>query len=163
MEVFEQIYRENSAPVYSFLYKLCGDKSEAEELTQETFFRALKSFDKFRGDSTVFTWLIAIAKRTYYAYLKNKKRGLDQIDITEIVDTYCEGGESMEDKVMRDLVTQRVRELTKKLPEKYRDVVMLRIYADMTFAEIGQTIGITENSAKVIYYRAKNMLKEKLK
>lgn len=163
MEVFERIYGEYSGSVYSFLFKLCGDPSEAEELTQETFFRALKSFDRFRGDSTVFTWLIAIAKRTYYAYLKNKKRGLDCIDLTEVVDTYCEVEESMEDRVMRELVTNKVRELMLELPDKYRDVVMLRIYAEMSFAEIGEAMNITENSAKVIYYRAKNMLKEKLK
>lgn len=149
--------------MYSFLYRLCGDPPLAEELTQETFFRALKGFHRFRGESTVLTWLIAIAKRTYYAHLRSKKKGLECIDITEVVETYCEAEETVEDGVMRRMVTEKVRELLRELPEKYRDVVMLRIYAELSFAQIGSALGITENSAKVIYYRAKNMLKERLK
>ncbi|MBE6938103.1 MAG: RNA polymerase sigma factor [Ruminococcaceae bacterium] len=161
--MFEQIYNENSTAVYSFLYKLCSDPAVAEELTQETFFRALKGFHKFRGESSVLTWLIAIAKRTYYAHLKSRKKGLECIDITEVVETYCEAEETMEDGVMRRMVTEKVRELLWELPDKYRDVVMLRVYAELSFAQIGSTMGITENSAKVIYFRAKNMLKERLK
>lgn len=161
MEIFKKIYLEYSPPIYSFLFKLCGDQAEAEELTQETFYRALKGFDKFRGDSSIFTWLAAIAKRTYYASLKAKKREVSCLDITEIVDSYFVE-ESMEDQVMRALVTQRVRTLLQELPAKYRDVVLFRIYADMSFAQIGETMNISENSAKVIYYRAKNMLKEKM-
>jgi len=80
-----------------------------------------------------------------------------------VVETYCEAEETMEDGVMRRMVTEKVRELLWELPDKYRDVVMLRVYAELSFAQIGSTMGITENSAKVIYFRAKNMLKERLK
>ena len=162
MEVFEQIYIEYSERIYHFLYKLCRNESEAEELTQETFFRAFRSFDKFRGDSSIFTWLAAIAKNTYYHYNKKHHQTLDSIDLESVVDAYCAQEDLVEEVVMRNEVLGRVRELLHELPNKYRDVVMLRIYADMSFKQVAETLHITENSAKVIYYRAKNMLKERI-
>ncbi len=162
MEVFEQIYLEYSARVYHFLYKLSGDPAEAEELTQETFYRALKGFDKFRGECGVYTWLAAIAKRTYFASVKNRKQGLEAIDLNAVIDSFCASQASAEEVVVRESVRQHVRELMYELPKKYRDVVLLRVYADLSFSQIAKAVGITENSAKVLYFRAKKMLRERL-
>lgn len=66
MEEIEQIYRKYTPQVYKFLFSLCHDKYLAEELTQETFFQAMKSIDKFRGDCRIYVWLCSIAKHLWY-------------------------------------------------------------------------------------------------
>ena len=158
---FEKIYLEYSQQIYSFLYKLSGSEDVAEELTQETFCRAFRGFDRFRGDSSVFTWLAAIAKRTYFQYIKKTRQNLEAIDISLVVEGYYQSPAVEDTVIMRD-IRDGVEKLLYEIPQKYRDVVLLRVYADMSFADVAETLGITENSAKVIYYRAKKMLKERV-
>lgn len=74
MEEIEQIYRKYTPQVYKFLFSLCHDKYLAEELTQETFFQAMKSIDKFRGDCRIYVWLCSIAKHLWYQELKKRER-----------------------------------------------------------------------------------------
>ena len=158
---FEQLYRENYPRVYAFLYKLCGDHYLAEELTQETFYQAILSIHRYRGGCELFTWLASLAKHTYYKYLRRQKRRADEIDIDTLMQ-YCrdELAESPEEIYMRDVTAKSVRRKMQALPEKYRDVMILRVYAELPFAQIGATLGITENSAKIIYFRAKKKMLE---
>ena len=142
--------------------KLCGDELLAEELAQETFYQAFISLHRFKGTSSMTTWLDAIAKHTYFKYLKKKKLGLEAINIESIVDTYCENEADVEDSIYRSHVRDAVRAIINKVPPKYRDVVILRIYAELPFAQVGKAMNISENSAKVIYHRAKKMLREEL-
>ena len=74
MEEIEQIYRKYMPQVYKFLFSLCHDTYLAEELTQETFFQAMKSIDKFRGDCKFYVWLCSIAKHLWYQELKKRGR-----------------------------------------------------------------------------------------
>ena len=134
----------------------------AEELTQETFYQAFLSLHRFKGGSSMNTWLDAIAKHTYFKYLKKNKLGLDAIDIESIVETYCSEEGEVEDVFYRNHVRDAVRVIINKVPDKYRDVIILRIYADLPFAQVGKAMNISENSAKVIYHRAKKMLREEL-
>ena len=164
MDSFEKIYRDNAARVHAFLFALCGDALLSEELTQETFFQAFSAFHRFQGKSELFTWLAAIAKHTYYKHLRKHKQGLDTINLDLVTDAFCRTSHcSPEDAVIKRVVCDAVKRLVRKLPEKYRDVVILRIYAEMPFAQVGEALGISENSAKVIYFRAKKMLTEDLK
>ena len=164
MELFEKIYRDNAGRVHAFLFALCGDALLSEELTQETFFQAFSAFHRFKGQSELFTWLAAIAKHTYYKYLRKHRQGLDTMNLELVTDAFCRTNLcSPEDTVIRRVVCDAVRRMVRKLPEKYRDVVILRIYAEMPFAQVGTALGISENSAKVIYFRAKKMLMEDLK
>ncbi|MDD4699551.1 MAG: sigma-70 family RNA polymerase sigma factor [Oscillospiraceae bacterium] len=163
MDKFEELYNEYFPRVYSFLYKLCKDSMLTEELTQETFYQAFKSFHRFRGKSEIFTWLAAIAKHTYYKYLKKNKLGLDAISIDLVTDFYRANtlGNPQED-LQKKFVTESIQTIVGKIPEKYRDVVMLRIYAEMPFSQVALALGISESSAKVIYFRAKKKLMEEL-
>ncbi len=162
MDEFETLYREQYAHIRHFLHNLCTDDDIAEELTNETFYQAFLSFRKFRGDSKVFTWLASIAKHTYYKYLrKNKKQtiSLDQMSdgfvvaAADLPETYTLNGE----------IQAAVKQNIAKMPQKYRDVIVLRTYTQMPFSEIAKTLRISENSAKVLYFRAKKMLSEDLK
>ncbi len=164
MESFEKIYRDNAPRVHAFLFALCGDTLLSEELTQETFFQAFSSFHRFQGQSELFTWLAAIAKHTYYKHLRKNKQGLDAINLDLVTDAFCRTSHcNPEDAIIKRVIVDSVKRVIRKLPEKYRDVVILRIYAEMPFAQIGKALEISENSAKVIYFRAKKMLTEDLK
>ena len=163
MKMFETLYREYYQKVYAFLYRLCADPDLAEDLTQETFLQAYKSFHKFRGDCEVFTWLAAIGKHTYFKYLKKKKLHLDAANLELVAQSYLQNEDSPEEHIHRKDVEKAVRKVVENIPKKYRDVDLLRIYAELPFSQIAQSLKISESSAKVIYFRAKKMLMEVLK
>jgi len=161
LKKFESIYNEFFGDVYKFLYSMCRDQSVAEELTQETFYQAFLSMARFRGKSSISTWLIAIAKNTYFKYLKKKKN--EDIDYELICDFIAEDeGETPENIVEGKELISAVKASLKKLPAKYRDVLMLRLYADMPFSKIAELLSISENSARVLFFRAKNTIEEDL-
>ena len=147
MDAFGSIYTEYFGRVYGFLFRMCRNEDLAEELTQETFFQAFKSFSSYRGDSELFTWLAAIAKYTFFRYLrKNKCAGMVNLDL--IADTLCEPDESGPESTAARSETNEA---------------ILRLYAELPFSEIAETLKITENSAKVLFHRAKKMLTEELR
>jgi len=161
---FEQLYHDNFKRIYAFLYRLCGNSATAEDLTQDTFYEAYRSLHRFRGDSEIYTWLCAIAKHMYMKYLRKNKKTLEETDLTLAADTFCAASEDQpEERAERQAVIEAVRRIISKLPPKYADVVMLRVYSELPFAQAAKALGITENSAKVIYCRAKTMLLEELK
>ena len=151
MKTFESLYRDYYQKVYAFLNRMCADGDLAEDLTQETFLQAYKSLYKFRGECEVFTWLAAIGKHTYFKYLKKKRLHLDAANLDLVAQNYLKG------------IEKAVRKVVEDIPKKYRDVVVLRVYAELPFSQIAQILRISENSAKVIYFRAKKMLMEVLK
>lgn len=163
MKAFESLYREYYQKVYAFLYRLCADADLAEDLTQETFLQAYTSFHRFRGECEVFTWLAAIGKHVYFKYLKKKKLRLDAANLELVAQNYMKGEISPEERVHKKDVEDAVRQIVNNIPKKYRDVVLLRIYAELPFSQIAVILKISESSAKVIYFRAKKMLMEVLK
>ena len=156
---FEDVYKIYFRRVYAFLYKLTGDSHVAEEMAQETFYQAFLSFHRYDGSCEMFTWLAAIAKNVFFKYLRKKK--LSTLNIELLVEPTSSEGDPQE-LLQRKFVAQYVSECVQKLPRKYRDVVFLRIYAELPFSQIADILSITENSAKVVYYRAKNMLRKDL-
>ncbi len=158
---FEALYKEYFPRIYAFLYKLTDSRDLAEELTQETFYQAFVSFYRFRGDSDVFTWLASIGKHTYYRHLRKNKHQVEGMNAEQLIELYGEGcTEHLEDTVERQLMLESARQALLTLPKKYQDVTILRIYADMSYAQIGDALHISENSARVIYFRAKKMMLE---
>ncbi|MCI8554415.1 MAG: RNA polymerase sigma factor [Clostridiales bacterium] len=164
-ELFEKLYGEYFDRVYSFLFNMTRDADLSEDLTQETFFQAFVSFHRFEGKCEIFTWLASIAKHTYYKYLRKRRLGFHAIDITELENYLLDDDLSHNpaDACMQKDMRQTVSGFVGRLSDKYRDVVLLRIYADMPFSQVAAALGITENSAKVIFFRAKKMLSEDLK
>ena len=158
MKDFEAVYNEYFGRVYHFLYRLCGDESLCEEMTQETFFQVYISFHRYDGSCDIFTWLAAIAKNTYFKYLR--KNRILPVNLELLTEAAAEG--TPEETYVQRTEVKGVRDAVLRLPQKYRAVVMLRIYAELPFAEVARYLGINENSAKVIFHRAKKMLREDL-
>ena len=158
---FEKIYTDYFGDVFLYIRRLSGDVHIAEEITGDTFLRALRSIDSFRGDCDMRVWLCQIAKNLYYTYLKKSKRtvSLDDEGIPPPVD---DGEASVEDEVIRREDAARIRALLHDLPEPYKEVFMWRVFAEMNFKQIAQIFHKTENWACVTYHRARQKIMEQL-
>ena len=154
---FEQIYITYFRDVYLYICKLSNSEHVAEEITSETFFKAMKSIDSFRGDCDIRVWLCQIAKNCYYSYIKKADRA-ECIDNVEI----AEQGVSFEERLFRHDTAIQIQKILHDIPEPYKEVFMWRVYAELSFKQIGQMFGKSENWACVTYHRARNKIKEKL-
>ncbi len=163
-EEYEAIYKKYYKRVYLFLFKLCSNKELTEDLTQETFYQAFISLHRYNGSSDMFTYIASIAKHLYFKHLKKNKHIDDYSDLGDISEYITDGG-ALNPEYIYEQQNERkkVRELIEGLPEKYRDIILYRVYAEMTFAQAARAMNITDNSAKVLFYRAKKKLSEELK
>ena len=146
--------------VYGFLISLTGgDQDLTEELAQETFYRAVKNSSSFKGESKVITWLCQIARYTFYQYVdKKKKRNEVSFEEQEIVST----GTTVEEQIASEERKLEIYGLIQKLPNSMKEVFLYRLTGDLSFREIGNICGKTENWARVTYYRAKQQLGREL-
>ena len=147
---FEALYRENFDLVYRYALGLTQDVHAAEELTQETFFKALQAIDGFRGECGLKTWLCGIAKNKFLSQQRQKKpEPLDELPETR------DPGEGPESAVLHKDESMRLHRLLHELPEPYKEVFSLRVFGQLGFREIGELFGKTENWACVTFHRAK--------
>ena len=147
---FEELYRENFDLVYRYALGLTQDVHAAEELTQETFFKALQSVDGFRGECGLKTWLCGIAKNKFLSQQRQKKpEPLDELPETR------DPGVGPESAVLCKDESMWLHRLLHALPEPYKEVFSLRVFGQLGFREIGQLFGKTENWACVTFHRAK--------
>ena len=155
MEDLDAVYRQHAQTVYKFLLSQCRDPQTAEELTQETFYQAVRSIDRFDGSCKVSVWLCQIAKNLYYSQLRREKclAPLEDCQIAE---------ESHEEELEDHSEAARIQELLHALREPYKEVFMWRVYGEKSFRDIGALFGKTENWACVTYHRAKRMIREGL-
>lgn len=143
--------------VYKYLLCLTYDSELAEELTQDTFLKAITKIHTFKGEAQISTWLCSIAKNLCYNELKKKKRIIlmDNIEINIASAFY-----SIEDEVIEKEQIRNMRKEIKKLDPKVAEVINLRINGGLSFKEIGLILGRNENWARVTFYRGKNKLRE---
>lgn len=153
-EDFEQVYRENYRDVYRFVLSLCRDSRQAEEITQEAFFRAYRSFGSFRGQCQLRVWLCQIAKNTFYTQSVRQKR------TTELAEAEEETGPGPEEECLDADAVRHLHRVLHGLEEPYKEVFSLHTFAELPFAEIAELFGKTESWARVTYYRAKTKIKE---
>ncbi len=155
MEPMDDIYRRHAATVYKYLLSLCHDPHTAEELTQETFYQAVRSIGRFDGSCQVSTWLCQIAKHLFYQHLRRQRRETPLPEEEGALPPLPSAEEEVLDQSGRLDLLRRVH----GLPEPGREVVYLRIFGNLSFREIGAVLGRTETWARVTYYRCKERLK----
>lgn len=158
MQSIEEIYQQYANTVYRYLVYLCSDTGLAEDLTQETFVIAVEKINKFRGECKVSVWLCQIAKHLWYKELK-KRRNIKNVSIEDISD------EVAEEMIIEDIVCRKEEYLQlfkniQKLDEKSRNVMYLRLIGNLNFTEIAEVLGKTPNWARVMFFRAKQKIKE---
>lgn len=150
----EELYCENAKIVFHFLLAISNNKDIAEELTQETFLKAYQSIGNYDGRCKISTWLCSIAKNAYYQYLsKNKRQVPDGFSGREEVFEVTPEREALAKIELLDVL-----KLMQKLPGKMREVMYLRITGALSFKEIGEILGKSENWARVNFYRGKERI-----
>lgn len=156
----KKVCQEYYQTVFGYLITITGgDYDLAEELTQETFYRAIKNSGKFRGECKMSTWLCQIAKYAFYQHLDKKKR---RKEVSLDVATPAETGQQLEREYISNEQKLEIYKQIQKLQSPTRDVVMLRLSGELSFKEIGEILGKTENWARVTFYRGKQMLGKEL-
>lgn len=155
---FEEIYDLYFRDVYLFITSLCGNESIAEEVTQEAFFKALKSIDRFDGTKDIRAWLFTIAKNTYFSYHKKDKRLIhfdadSHDDMPDTGVTFLEGLTNEEDAFI-------IHQFIHTMAEPYKEVFSLRVFGELPFMKIGKLFGKSAGWARVTYHRARKQVVE---
>lgn len=156
MADLESIYRQYSDTVFRFLMSKTGSVELAKELTQETFYQAVKSIDRYDGSSRITSWLCGIAQNVLYAHLRARQKDplpLEDVPEQPVVST--------EDLVVTRDETRAILEAIRELPDPGGEIMRMRIFGGLSFKQIGAILGRTEVWARVNYYRAKqSVIKE---
>lgn len=156
MTEFQKVYDTYFQDVYRYALSLCRNESLAEEITQETFFKALKSIDSFRGQCRMFVWLCQIAKNTYYSMAAKEK-------IRPYEEGVQEGwGDSLESRLLTSESAFEIHKALHQLEEPYKEVFSLRVFGELSYKQISQLFGKTESWARVTYHRAKLKIREEI-
>lgn len=160
MTEFEKIYRAYFDDVYRYIRRLSVDENIAEEITSEAFFKAMRSISGFRGDCDIRVWLCQIAKNCYYTHLKKSKQtaSIDDVELSELSSEES----TIEEQYIKHDEAARIRSVLHDVPEPYKEVFMWRVFAELSFKQIGQIFSKSENWACVTYHRAKTMIKSRL-
>jgi RNA polymerase sigma-70 factor (ECF subfamily) len=155
---FAEVYSEYFADVYKYALSLCRDESVAEEVTQETFFKAMRSINQFNGSCKLYVWLCQIAKNTYFSLRKKQGREVSSTDM-EFTDT----APDLETAHLDSDTARRLHIHLHNMGEPYKEVFTLRVFGELPFSQIGDLFGKTDSWARLVFYRAKKQLQEVMK
>ena len=154
MEDIQKLYELYSVDVYKFILSLSKDTYIAEDVMQSTFLSAIKSLDKFKGHSSVKTWLIGIAKNEYYTYRRKNPLNNSLEDVGENNFIYKEDYNDNYNTIINEI---------SKLDETNKEIAILRLINDLSFKEIGVITSKSENYCRVSFFRIKKKIGEVLK
>ncbi|MFA6809093.1 MAG: sigma-70 family RNA polymerase sigma factor [Eubacteriales bacterium] len=150
----DDIYKEYAEMVFKFLISLCNDEDTAEELTQETFYRAIKSANRYDGTCKVSTWLCQIAKHLWYQeFDKRNRKETSMLNDNIVFDKF-----NLEEELCLIEDKMQLIKAVHILDETTKEIVLLRITGAFSFREIGEVFNKNENWARVTFYRAKQKI-----
>lgn len=157
---FEQIYNTYFKSVYLYVMQLSGNEHIAEEITSDTFFKAINSIDKFRGECDMRVWLCQIAKNTYFSYLKKNRKELsiDESDLRNVADPNAH----VDTQISEQEEARLIQKILHDMSDPYKEVFMWRVFGELSFKEIGELYEKTDNWACVTYHRARKMIQNRL-
>ena len=152
---FDSIYTAYFKDVFMYLRSLSANADIAEEITQETFEKALKSIDRFDGKKDIRAWLFTIAKNSYYTYCKKQKHFIEEVPEC-LPDTQT----ILTEQFQEEETVLLIHKFLHSMHEPYKEVFTLRVFGELPFEKIGLIFGKSSSWARVIFYRAKNQIKE---
>lgn len=151
----EELYKEYSKIVYHFLCSMCRDAQLAEELTQETFLQAFLSLERFDGSCKISVWLCQIARHLFYQHLRKIGR---EVPTEQSLLPEEKAADNTEQTAVARLELMDVLKEMQKFAPQMREVIYLRVMGQLSFKEIGEILGKSENWARVTFYRGKEQL-----
>lgn len=150
---FEETYKSYFQNVYLFVCSLTPDRTLAEEVTQETFLKAMQNIEKFDGQKDILAWLFTIARNTYFSHCRKQKQIADEPVLDRCEDTVLE-------RIMDREQADAIYAFLHRMKEPYKEVFTLRVLGELSFERIGKIFGKSDGWARVTYYRAKRMIAE---
>lgn len=165
---FETLVSRYSRPLYNFAYRFLGDYDDANEISQATFVQAYGSLAKANLDQPLRPWLYRIARNKAIDLIRSRRAVtfsslVQDDDGMSPVDLLPDSDPLAPDMIEAAETQQQLSDAIQRLPEKYREVVALRYTTDLTFREMGESLGIPENSVKTLFQRAKTQLRSMLR
>jgi len=168
---FDRLYRDHVDRMYRFAQRLCGSPEDAKDLVQETFLSAYRSLKDFRGESSVSTWLYAIAAHACQR-MRRKRKGEPERELSldaliptsdgdmplQVPGDELSPQERLEYKELRRSLFAAVHQL----PKKYRMVLVLRDMEGLSAREVGAVMGLTERAVKSRLHRARLFVRHEL-
>lgn len=158
MTEFEELFNENREFIFRYLMKMTRNASLAEELTQETFFRAYMNYASLRSKEKASVWLCQIAKNTYYTWYNRQKKTAPLEDLETFIN-----GDCPEEQFIQKELSKKALLCLHSLEEPYKEVFMLSVFGGFSLKEISAIFGKSESWARVTFYRAKQKLSERLR
>lgn len=158
VQSFEELFTQYFSRVYRFALSLTRDPAQAEDVTQQTFFKALQKVDTFEGRSDVGTWLCSIAKNEYF----NRRRRSREVPCAPDDAVFLSFGEDAAAPMERAEQRMQIMRSLHELDEPFREVFMLRVFGELKYAQIASLFGKTESWARVTFYRAKLELQRRV-
>ena len=156
-KISERLYETYYMKVYSFVMTLAKNKELSEEITQETFFRAMTTDKKFRGESNEFTWLCAIAKNLFYDEMSRREKCRSG-DFANIGEATFDASERLCDAD----ASFRIHRVLHSMEEPYKEVFELRLFGELSFRQIAHLFKRSESWARVTYHRAALKIRERM-
>lgn len=152
---FEQLYNLYFKDVFLYLRSLSASQDMAEEITQETFTKALKALHRFDGSKDIRAWLFTIAKNTYFTYCKRQK-----LSAPAVLEETIPAQVSFEDNLMDEESAFLLHRFLHTMKEPYKEVFTLRVFGELSFEKIGFLFGKSAGWSRVTFYRAKKQITE---
>ncbi|MBE5941226.1 MAG: RNA polymerase sigma factor [Lachnospiraceae bacterium] len=146
--------------VYRYALSICQNDTEAQDLTQETFLKAIQASDRFEGKSSLYTWLCTILKHLWIN--KCKKSNREVLEDEKMADI-SSPGKTIEQMITEKDFSKKIHFVLHTLDEPYKEVFSLRVFGELPFADIANLFSKTESWARVTYHRAKKMITEQLR
>ncbi len=157
LKQIEQAYIQHSKDVYKYLLSLSHDENLSEDLTQETFFRAMRTIHRYNGNCKLSVWLCQIARHLWYQWLEKHSRW-EHVALTDTIPSQ----ESPENSALLYMEKTALYQAIHALPEPMRELVHMRLTGEFSFREISEIMGKSENWARITFYRAKQKIMEKM-
>lgn len=158
MKDFQQLYQQYYQEIYHFLLRWTNGRTDlAEELVQECFYQVFLSLPRYKGDSSIRTWIYQIAKNVACKYYE-KNPILQSLEEKSLESNCTCDRTNLEEQYIQQEERRWLQQEILQLPEKYRDVMIYRIYYDMTYEQIAKSMGISVSSAKVLFHRGKQKI-----
>jgi RNA polymerase sigma-70 factor (ECF subfamily) len=153
----DELVARHHRSVYAVALRIVGDPDAAQDVVQDTFVKALRGLDGFRGDAAFRTWLLRIASNTATSWGRTRSR---RREVALAPAEWLEGSDSPEREVVLRTEAERVESALARLPEKQRLAVSLRLQEDLSHREIAEIIGSTEGAVRVNYHLGIKRLRE---
>ena len=156
LEDLEKICNLHYKYVKSYALSLCLNETMAEDITQETFYNAIKKIDTFKNNCKIETWLCSIAKNVFLNQ-KRKKQTENILDYPNLV-----SNSNIEEDTIKNESVKRILAEAVKLETPYKEVFYMKSLGDMPYSTIANVFSKTENWARVTYFRAKKQIEERM-